>query len=223
MTHTASGPTTRGPGRSSRSRQCLAGVVAIVAVATLTPAGASSAAPTDAPKMDRHPTTVTVRGRQIPIIADQGVYRMRGDLIGRWTTLTADTLPGYSIPEAPWELVQTGQEQFRGCVDRNRTARCDSSDPSGQLRFDYLAWSTYDRHTGRLIEGNCVHAITSGSGDFSGARGIVTMHDHPVGRDGVLTTYEGQIVLNALPFEQHSSPQGTSAPRPAAPTTRAAE
>ena len=212
MTPTTSGPATPGAKPSSRSRRCLTAVASAVAVATLTPSGASGA-PTDPPNTGRDPTTVAVRGRQIPIVADQGTYLMGGGLIGRWTVLTARTLPGYSIPDAPWTLVQTGQEQFAGCIDRNKTARCDAADPFGQLHFDYLAWSTYDPHTGRLIEGSCVHAITIGAGDFSGARGIVTMHDRPVGRDGVVTTYQGQIVLNAIPFEQGRSPQLTSESR----------
>jgi len=48
-----------------------------------------------------------------------------------------------------------------------RTNRCDSSDTSGELRFDYLLWIKYDPKTGQPIEGKCVHPITSGTKDFA--------------------------------------------------------
>src|SRR5689334_21437451 len=105
MTHTTSRPATADLKRSSRSRQYLTAVVSVVAVAMLMPTVASGVAPADPPNSDRQPTTIAGRGRQIPVVADQGAYLMRGALIGRWTVLTADTLPGYSIPEAPWKLV----------------------------------------------------------------------------------------------------------------------
>jgi len=161
--------------------------------------GAGVTAPPFIPELA---TIVQVRGRQLPV-DDQGSYWTSGNLIGRWTLFTAETLPGYAIPEAPWTLVQTGQERFDGCIDQNHSEHCDSSDPLGALNFEYLMWVRYEPNTGRLIEGNCVHPITSGTQDFAGARGVLTMHDIPVGR-GVeaRTKYQGKIVLNAVPNER---------------------
>ena len=141
-----------------------------------------------------------VRGRQLPV-DDQGKYWMTGNLIGRWTVLTAETLPGYAIPEAPWTLVQTGQERFDGCIDQDHTKHCDSGDPLGALSFDYLMWIHYEPNTGRLIEGNCVHPITSGTQDFAGARGVLTMYDIQGRGEEGRTRYQGKIVLNAVPNE----------------------
>jgi hypothetical protein len=135
---------------------------------------------------------------------DSGAYRMQGDLIGRWAVLKA--IPWYSIPEAPSTVVQIGQEHFVGCIDRNHNRRCDSGDPSGELGFDYRIWMRYEPDTRGLIKGNCIHPITSGTGDFARARGLITMHDVPAGLNKVRTTYRGEIVLNALPSEQRPLP-----------------
>jgi hypothetical protein len=63
-------------------------------------------------------------------------------------------------------------------------------------------WIRYEPNTGRPIEGNCVHPITSGTQDFAGARGALTMHDIQVGRgEESRTRYQGKIVLNAAPNE----------------------
>ena len=178
----------------------LAGVAVILVGAG--PVAAAMAAP-GIPGKDRPsgPTIVLVRGHQLAV-NDQGRYWMSGDLIGRWTVLTAETLPGYAIPEVPWTLVQTGQERFDGCIDQDHTKHCDSGDPLGALSFDYLVWIRYEPNTGRRIEGNCVHPITSGTQDFAGARGALTMHDIQVGRgEESRTRYQGKIVLNAAPNE----------------------
>jgi len=181
----------------------LAGVAVILVGAG--PVAAAMAAPgIPEPGKDRPsgPTIVLVRGRQLAV-DDRGSYWMNGNLIGRWTVLTAETLPGYAIPEAPWTLLQTGQERFDGCIDQNQTKHCDSGDPLGALSFDYLTWIRYRPNTGRPIEGNCVHPITGGTQDFAGARGVLTMHDIQVGRgEAGRTRYQGKIVLNAVPNER---------------------
>jgi hypothetical protein len=184
-------------------RATLAGVAVILVGAG--PVAAAMAAPgIPEPGKDRPPgpTLVPVRGRQLAV-DDQGRYWMSGNLIGRWTVLTAQTLPGYAIPEAPWTLVQTGRERFDGCIDQDHTRHCDSDDPRGALSFDYLIWIRYEPNTGRLIEGKCVHPVRSGTQDFAGARGVLTMHDIQVGRgEESRTRYQGKIVLNAVPNER---------------------
>jgi hypothetical protein len=78
--------------------------------------------------------------------------------------------------------VQTGQERFVGCLDRNYSQRCDPGEPSGALRFDYVLWMQYDPDSGWLIKDKCLHPITGGSGDCAGTRGVLIMRDGPVGR-----------------------------------------
>jgi hypothetical protein len=101
-----------------------------------------------------------------------------------------------------------------------RTNRCDSSDTSGELRFDYLLWIKYDPKTGQPIEGKCVHPITSGTKDFAGARGVLNTHDAPLRHEEILT-YQGEIVLNAVDNEPVTSGPG-GADRSIAPQARAA-
>jgi hypothetical protein len=199
-------PVTGRPGKvraAAIRRATLAGVAVILVGAG--PVAAAMAAPgIPEPGKDRPPgpTLVLVRGRQLAV-DDQGRYWMSGNLIGRWTVLTAQTLPGYAIPEAPWTLVQTGRERFDGCIDQDHTRHCDSDDPRGALSFDYLIWIRYEPNTGRLIEGKCVHPVRSGTQDFAGARGVLTTYDTQVGRgEEGRTRYQGKIVLNAVPNER---------------------
>ena len=95
-------------------RATLAGVAMILVGAG--PVAAAMAAPgIPEPGKDRPsgPTIVQVRGRQLPV-DDQGRYWMTGNLIGRWTVLTAETLPGYAIPEAPCTTSSVSWSR-RGC------------------------------------------------------------------------------------------------------------
>ena len=148
-------------------------------------------------------TILQVRGRQFPVDAPQGTYLMQGDLIGRWTVRGAPGFAGYSIPEAPWTLVQTAQERFVGCLDQNYSRRCDTGEPSGALAFDYALWMQYDPDFGWLVKGKCLHSITGGSGDFTGARGVLLMYRGPAGRgEEVNSIYKGEIVLDAIPNER---------------------
>ena len=169
------------------------------------PVAAMPAPGSPEPDTDRSldPTTVQVRGRQFPVDAEQGRYSMLGDLIGHWTVRSAPGSSGYSIPEAPWTRVQTGHERFVGCLDRNYSQRCDTDEPSGALSFNYALWMQYDPDFGWLIKGKCLHSITGGSGDFTGARGVLLMYRGPAGRgEEVNSIYKGEIALNAIPTER---------------------
>jgi hypothetical protein len=153
-----------------------------------------------------------VRGRQFLVDAEQGRYSMLGDLIGHWTVRSARGLAGYAIPEEPLARLQTGQERFIGCLDRNYSQRCDPDEPSGELAFHYVLWTQYDPDSGWLIKGKCLHSIIGGSGDFAGARGVLIMSDGPVGPgEEVNGMYKGEIVLNAIPNEQ-AVPENEEAP-----------
>jgi hypothetical protein len=198
MLATSTNPAAR-PLQQSAATLLRSAIVLAMALLAALPACTAPAAPIPPPSAGTSPTTIQVRGHQLPLDPDSGAYRVQGDLIGRWAIL--ETQPWYSIPEAPSTVVQIGQEHFVGCIDRNHNRRCDSGDPSGELVFDYRIWMRYEPDTGRLIKGNCVHPITSGTGDFARTRGLITMRDVPAGPNKVRITYRGEIVLNAFPSE----------------------
>jgi hypothetical protein len=162
-------------------------LVGSVVAGTLMASAASATAATE------EPTTLHVEGTQIQV--SENLYDSLGGLLGDFWILTFDPLY-----ESDSFVVGTGSERFVGCVDVDLDGACGGSEPSGELLFDYVYWATFDPSTGALIEGNCTHPITGGSDDFQGARGLVTMHDVVV--DGeVETTYEGTVVLNAVPTD----------------------
>jgi hypothetical protein len=176
-------------------------VVACTLVATVAPATAT----TD------EPTTLRVEGTQTQVSAD--LYESLGSLLGDFWILTF--VPLY---ESDSLVIGTGSERFVGCVDVDLDEACEESEPSWELRFDFVEWMTLDPSTGALIESNCTHPITGGSDGFHGARGIVTMHAIPVDGD-VEITYEGTVVLDAVPADaptaQASGPQAFAADVPA--------
>lgn len=199
---------------------------AILVGLALTIAGAGNAPPTVAMSADGPATvatsadgaarsgnsrTVHVAGRQIPVDTDEGLYEMRGSLVGDW-----HYIPREVLHDKPTLYVESGVEVFNGCIDRHpRDGKCTSRDHRGEMHLAFLYWASFDRG-GDLIKGRCVHPITGGKGAFAGARGLLRMVDKPV-RDQVKTTYRGRIVLNAVPTEgdadtpSASSSAGTAA------------
>ncbi len=180
-------------------------LVGSVVAGTLMASAASATAATD------EPTTLHVEGTQIQVSED--LYDSLGGLLGDFWILTFDPLY-----ESDSFVVGTGIERFVGCVDVDLDGACAENEPSGELRFDFVEWMTLDPSTGALIESNCTHPITGGTDDFHGARGIVTMQ--AVAVDGeVEITYEGTVVLNAVPADapaaQASAPQAFAADVPA--------
>jgi hypothetical protein len=213
--HSAARPANRGGGAS----RCAAISLATLPLVFTLASSATAALPTQTPNDDR-PAIISVSGRQVPVDADQGTYRVRGDLLGRSVILNAQTLPpGYYETQTQWRVVHIGRKQFVGCLDRNHNRRCDSRDTSGELRFDYVLWIKYYPDTGRPIESKCIHSISSGTKDFAGARGVLTMNAAPLRHEKILT-YQGEIVLNAVDNEPVSSgPDG--ADRSIVPQARA--
>jgi hypothetical protein len=169
-------------------------VIACTLGATVAPATATTG----------EPMTLRVQGTQTQV--SDTLYKSHGGLLGDFWIVTF--VPLY---ESESLVIGIGNERFVGCVDVNLDSDCEAGEPSGELRFDYVQWTTFDPSTGALIEGNCVHPITGGSDSFQGARGLVTMHDVLVDGD-VRTTYEGTVVLNAVPAD---------APAAQAPTAHA--
>jgi hypothetical protein len=146
-----------------------------------------------APATAGEPTLLRVNGTQTQV--SENLYKSHGGLLGKFWILTF--VPLY---ESESLVIGTGTERFVGCVDVNLDRVCAAREPSGELQFDFVQWTTFDPSTGALIEGNCVHPITGGGDSFQDARGLVTMHDVVVHGD-VRTTYEGTVVLNAVPAD----------------------
>ena len=179
-------------------RTAMLAVLAVLAVvctaataATALSAGAplpAAATATAKPK----PKYVRVRGTQTPVNEAKGTYQMHGGLVGDWVFLTY-----VPLFESRSMIVAEGTEQFHGCIDANHNARCGHNEPGGKLRFNFIYWASFNPKTGALIEGDCTHPITGGTGSFRGARGLLTMHDVLV-KGRVRTTYEGTVVLHAV-------------------------
>ena len=196
------------PSRPSAPRRAaLALALAACAAAALAPASVA-VGPGDAGAADSSSRGATrsvhVSGEFIPIDS-VGTYRLTGDLKGTWYTLTADT---YFQSKA--QLVQKGLERFEGCFDLNHNRHCDKN-RKGKFSADYIYWATFNPQTGRLIKGECIHPITAGKGVFSRMRGFINVNDKPVGKKGVVSTYEGEVVLNAVSEEKTSVSNGPAA------------
>jgi hypothetical protein len=96
LRHSAPQPSKR---RGGAPRRTAIGLAALPLVFTL-PSSATGAHPSEGPNDDR-PAIISVSGSHVPVDGDQGMYRMRGDLLGRWVVLSAETLPpGYYETQA---------------------------------------------------------------------------------------------------------------------------
>jgi hypothetical protein len=169
--------------------------IAPATVAKPAAAPATVATSADGAARSGEPRTVHVAGRQIPVDLANGLYEMRGSLVGDWRYIPKEVLHN-----TPTLYAEAGVEVFSGCIDlRPRDAKCTRSDDRGELHLAFLYWASFD-NGGNLIKGQCVHPITGGKGVFAGARGVLRMVDTPVD-DQVKTSYRGNIRLNAVPRE----------------------
>lgn len=142
--------------------------------------------------------TVQVSGQLVPLDLAAGTYRVIGELYGTWTIPPAEAHTYY---QSATRLYQRGTEYFDGCVNLDGDSRCDSAEPRGHWRSDYIYWASFDR-SGRLVEGRCVHPITGGDEAFTGARGILHMVDvYASTKAGSTSIYQGEVVLNAVKEE----------------------
>ncbi|MEJ7691256.1 MAG: hypothetical protein WKF76_12940 [Nocardioidaceae bacterium] len=136
-----------------------------------------------------------VAGRQIPVDLDNGLYEMRGSLVGDWHYIPKEVLHNRRTL-----YVESGVEVFNGCIDR---AQGMASAPGATIAASCIWPSCIGRAmTWAAIssKANAAHPVTGGKGTFAGARGLLGMVDRPVG-DQVKTTYRGHIVLNVSPTE----------------------
>jgi hypothetical protein len=167
----------------TRKLRWAAGFATLAALAMALGAGTAGATST--------PVSVEVSGTQTVVDEANGTSAMHGSLVGVWQN--TKFVPRYASAA---RFVATGREQFTGCLDANRSGACDTNDPSGTLKFEFMYWATFNPATGALLHGNCVHPVVGGSGSFRKAAGVIFMEDIPTA-NGVETTYTGTIDYQA--------------------------
>jgi hypothetical protein len=137
--------------------------------------------------------TYAVKGTQTVVNEDAGKFKMRGGLVGKWRITSFEEAP---IADSPY-FHATGTELFKGCLNRGRDRSC-KGDPTGKLSFTFEYWALFaSPDPESLVWGSCWHPITKGTGDFTGARGVLTMVDTPTPK-GVTTKYIGNVTLKAM-------------------------
>jgi hypothetical protein len=140
-------------------------------------------------------SATTVRGDQLIAgsqncpNADAGTYRMAGDLVGCWYTVTFDVVQENDNPGGKFKA--SGTEQFVGCLNTNGNATCDAGEPSGTFDTTFVFTAKF-APTGDEIHGRCHHPIVGGTGAFAGASGGISFKDIP--SEGRFP-YHGEIKL----------------------------
>ncbi len=118
-----------------------------------------------------------------------------------------DFRPNNKQASNPARLHRHGR--FVGCLARRGDGKCGRHDLSGTITFDYIAWQNNDEN-GKLVKGQCTHPVTGGTEDFAGSRGVISIYDTPVGSK-VMSTYKGDIELNAVPSEKSAADAAAAA------------
>lgn len=137
-------------------------------------------------------SVVHVEGTLSPL-AEPGVYRATGGMVGTYRALTEKVTMSWDYPNGTIRVIE-GTDMITGCVDRNRNGRCDRREPKGELRFDFKRLATFDAKTDAFLESNCTHPVTRADGAFAG--GLFFMRDVATGHgDEVKSTYRGDITL----------------------------
>jgi hypothetical protein len=170
-----------------RIRIMVAGVVAVVACVVAAPASA---------------TQNQVSGVQTPGTIGSACsdplasFTMTGGLVGCWYedlfNITKDQVTPSGI-----ELVHfSGTEHFTGCLDTDGD-QCEAGDPSGTLSFVYSFTGQYVAGTNLAIEirGRCHHPIVGGTGDFTGATGVINFKDDVSNPALVTSPYMGHVTF----------------------------
>src|SRR6476659_690870 len=183
----------------TRKLRWVASLAALAALSTALAAATAGATTT--------PVSVDVSGTQTIVDEANGTFAMHGSLVCVWQT--TKFVPRYASAS---RFVATGQEEFTGCLDSNKSGTCDKKEPSGTLKFTFMYWASFDPATGALLHGNCVHPITGGSGSFRKAAGVIFMDDTPTG-NAVVTTYKGTIEYRAATSDERTAERSQASAR----------
>ena len=201
---------------TARRSAVLAGLALTLAWAGIAPAAVAN--PTNEPARSDKPHTVHVAGRQIPVDVANGLWEMRGALVGEWHAVPTTVL--HSDPNRPTLVLRRRRRGFHRLhrppsKGRQVTAR----DHRGELHATFLTWASFESDGATLIKGHCVHPITGGKGAFAGARGLIKHWSTRPVDDQIKTTYSGYIVLKM--FQPGRRPHRPQSPRQHPPVTLA--
>jgi hypothetical protein len=151
-----------------------AGVACAAAIAVASPAAAA---------------TYELSGTQVSVGSD--VALNYGGLLGAWQ-VQSFTLDPASVPPV---FHATGTETFYGCLNLNHDGSC-YHESTGTLSFTFETWvksfPPYDEDSEAW--GACYHPITSGTGAFANADGVLTMIDAPTSH-GIHTRWQAVLIL----------------------------
>jgi hypothetical protein len=136
-------------------------------------------------------TQVHVEGRLLPVEGSEGVYRVTGGLVGTYKVMSERVINAWTYWTTQIRSME-GTEVITGCVDQNLNGKCEPREPSGELKLTFTRVASFDTATGRLIESNCIHPVSSSTGRFAG--GLLRMRDLPIGDgDQIHSTYQGEV------------------------------
>jgi hypothetical protein len=166
--------------------------IAVVAAATVAVVCCLAAASASA-------ATNQVSGLQSPSIGPPCLdplasFTMTGGLVGCWyednVAITKDDITASGI-----ELIHfSGKEHFTGCLDLDGDRAC-TGDPTGTLNFTFTFTGQYVAGTNLSLEirGRCHHPIVGGTGDFTGATGVLNFKDDTSNPAFVTSPYMGHV------------------------------
>ena len=118
-------------------------------------------------------TATAAAAEAVPVHGVQVGQQTTGNLLGTFSDTTVTSF--HPHPSGAYTLTFT--ERFTGCIDEDGSAACDAGEPAGTLEFAGSLSGAPDPSTptgaGRA---RGVERVTSGTGAFAGARGVLTFH-----------------------------------------------
>jgi hypothetical protein len=152
-------------------------------IAALVAAGAAVAA---VPAAAVPPSPIRIAGTQATVDYAHGKFAMRGSLVGAWQ-VTGGTAPYASASAQRVE----GTVLFTGCLDSNRSKKCEDGEPAGTMRVRYLGLFETNPVTKAFLRGSSIEAVSGGTGSFARVRGVMTFVHHASG----IGNYRGELQL----------------------------
>ena len=116
-----------------------------------------------------------------------GKFALHGSLAGPW-----QVTGGSAKYQSASQQLATGTVVFTGCLDTNRSRRCDTGEPKGTLRISYTFLAEFDPATKMFLRGTSIETVTGGTGSFAHAKGALVFDHHANGT----SAYRGELALS---------------------------